>query len=298
MKHLDNQKLIEELKRRFDKNFKDLTNQEALIGQLVLVNEKLKDSEALKSNFLSNIKNEFNNPLASVLGMAKILTTSKIGNPLVLQKVAGHIFKELSNLDFQLRNIFAAAELEAGESAIEITEVDLASLMANTIELCKHKSDEKQISVRLKIKKPEKNVDLHKFKSDAAKLQLIFVNLLNNGIEFTPEKGKININLQVQEKGLVISFKDSGMGIPKSVRAEIFNRFTQLSTGTTREHKGHGLGLAITKSLIELLKGKIALKSDHSGTTFSLLIPEGNLNEPIGISSNGNETLFSNPEKF
>jgi signal transduction histidine kinase len=302
MRHLNNQQLIEELKRRFDANFKDLNNQEALISQLVLVNEKLKESEALKSNFLSNIKNEFNNPLASVLGMAKILTTSKIGNPLVLKKVAGHIFKELSNLDFQLRNIFAAAELEAGESIIEISEVDIESLIINSIELCKSKSDEKEISVNFKIKKSDKSsggkLNLLHFKTDSGKLQMIVVNLLMNAIEFTPEKGKITITLQTQKNAISISFKDSGIGIPKSESAEIFNRFRQLSTGTTREHKGHGLGLAITKSFVELLNGEITVKSDKSGSTFHLVVPEGDIKEAIGTSTNGNETLFRNHEKF
>ena len=301
MEHLNNHQLIEELKRRFDANFKDLNNQEALISQLVLVNEKLKESESLKSNFLSNIKNEFNNPLASLLGMAKILTTSKIGNPLVLKKVAGHIFKELSNLDFQLRNIFAAAELEAGESEIEIAEVNIESLLTNTIELCRAKSDEKRISIHIKIKKPgkvnDKNPDIHQFKTDSAKLQLIFVNLLMNGIEFTPDQGKINISLQVKEKGLSVSFKDSGLGIPESERGEIFNRFRQLSTGTTREHKGHGLGLSITKSYIELLNGEIGVKCNKSGSTFHLVIPEGK-SPSLGTSTNGNEMLFQNHERF
>jgi len=302
MKNLKNHQLIEELKRRFDTNFKDLNDQEALIQQLVLVNEKLKKSEALKSNFLSNIKNEFNNPLASVLGMAQILTTTRIANPLVLKKVAHHIFNELSNLDFQLRNIFAAAELEAGEASLEIAEADVEALIQNTIDLCKIKSELKEILVKFKIKKaPKQNTetaDITKFKIDTYKLQLILMNLMLNSIEFTQTKGKINITLQALEKSISITINDSGMGIPESDRNEIFNRFTQLSTGLAREHKGHGLGLAITKSLIELFNGNIAVNSKKTGSTFNLTIPEGTATYEPYISTNGNEFLFKNHEKF
>src|SRR3954470_14399093 len=109
--------LIQELKLRFETKEKLFTEQLTLLTELKHVNEKLVLSEGLKSNFLSNIRNEINNPVASILGLAKNIAEGDLSQE-ATKKFATLIYSEIFSLDFQLRNILASAELEAGEATV------------------------------------------------------------------------------------------------------------------------------------------------------------------------------------
>lgn len=298
MHRLTDSELIDELKKRFEENGKVLNSLKIVNDKLVDVNRKLQESEALKSNFLSNIRNEINNPLTSVLFMAKELKSDETLDREAVSSMADTIYNEVFNLDFQLRNIFAAAELEAGETVPGIARVDIDNLINNSIESFLHKADAKRINITFDSLCESEN-NSH-FNSNPEKLQLVINNLLSNAIEFSLEGGIVEITACKKEGNLNISVKDHGIGIDESNHKLIFDRFRQIDTGVSKSHLGHGLGLSIAKAVAEMLNGTISVESSRDkGATFKLTIPEAESETEVSaLSNDGNEFIFENAEEF
>nr|NIQ97124.1 HAMP domain-containing histidine kinase [Desulfuromonadales bacterium]NIR33135.1 HAMP domain-containing histidine kinase [Desulfuromonadales bacterium]NIS43122.1 HAMP domain-containing histidine kinase [Desulfuromonadales bacterium] len=234
---LTDQELIEELKDRFDFNRKALQDLAALTKKLEEVNSKLQDSEALKSHFLSNIRNEINNPLTSIMGLSRQLMEGN-ADPQKATSTGSLIYFEAFTLDFQLRNIFMAAELEAGEAVPAFAHVDICSLVTSALEMFDHQADLKKLDIVCSCAR-----DLL-FTTDAQKLQVMLHNLLANAIEYSGEGGKVEVTAEISDERLRIVVRDSGGGIEEKDREAIFDRFKQLEAGTTKSHPGHGLGLS------------------------------------------------------
>ncbi len=283
--------LISELSERFAASrraFGDLT----LVNRKLLeMNEKLQQSESLKSNFLSNIRNEINNPLNAIMGLAGQLIIASEGNEEAIQ-LASLIGAEANHLDFQLRNIFIAAELEAGAVNPHSSKFHVATLLRDLIETFQYLAIKKNITLALVL--PEDEAELV-IGADFDKIQIMIYNLLANGIEFSHEDGVVTVTACISAEGnLQISVKDQGIGIAPEDHERIFDRFVQLETGTTRSHLGHGLGLSITKSLVELLEGRILLESaPGAGTTCTVTIPPAlDQDDDDAFSEAGNMFFF------
>ena len=107
-------------------------------------------------------------------------------------------------------------------------------------------------------------------------MEKIFYNLISNAFKFTPEGGEIKVNLNIINSAAEIRIKDTGIGIPSDRLPHIFDRFYQVDSSASRKHEGTGMGLALTKELIELHKGSISVKSrDGEGSEFIILLPLG-----------------------
>ena len=298
MKKLTDNELIEELDKRFKENEKAFNALKIMTKKLENLNEKLTDSETLKSNFLSNIKNEINNPLTSILVMSKELISGEPLDAETLSSLGRMIHSEAFSLDSQLRNIFAAAEFEAGDAAICISKININSLVNSTIESLQHKADRKAAKVHFTPAAGPK--DETYFHSDPDKLHLIIFNLLGNAIEFSDEGGRVELMAWKQDGNLYISIKDYGTGIDDTDRDKIFDRFRQLDMGVTKNHLGHGLGLSTVKAAIDMLGGTISVESmKGEGSVFTISIPEAEEEPELGmVSDNGNEFIFEGAEEF
>lgn len=265
--------LIKELSERLKAKDKANCDLVAMARKLEELNNKLLESEKVKSSFLSNIRNEINNPLTSVLTMSEILISNdEMPDAEMLKSVISLIYKEAFTLNFQLRNIFAAAELEAGEASPGISNADIASVLRDAVNSFQHRAVEKRLLIKLGI-----SADLKDglFRTDAEKVHRVFSNLLSNAIEYSPEGGEITITVLKDGGRLNISVKDNGAGIDRAGQKLIFERFRQIETGATKAHGGHGLGLSIVKATLDLLGGEIRVESERgSGAEFSVSIPE------------------------
>src|SRR5687768_5674634 len=135
MSKLTDKELLEELQNRFSENKKSLEELSTLTKQLQALNDKLKESEKIKSLFLANIRNEMNDPLTSILGLSKNIQSPDNSQWEKTRAMAALIHAEAFNLDFQLRNIFAAAELESGELELEVVQVDIYTLAKNVVDM-------------------------------------------------------------------------------------------------------------------------------------------------------------------
>lgn len=252
----------------------DNMSEEEMIREIKLLNDKLLHAEQVKTDFLSNIKNEINNPMTSILGLLKMIITSPNdheGN----QKKARLIYNEVHNLNFQIRNVFIAAEIEAGNANLEVTQVNMHKLVSDIIHSFENQFEKKNISIDWK-------QGAHKiFASDKEMVHLIIANLLSNAIKFSHHDASILLELGVDDNGnLTILCQDFGVGIDEGRLQEIFDRFKQLDSGTKKEFAGHGLGLSIVHSLVDLLDGELFIDSKVDvGTSFKVVVPPATLYE-------------------
>ena len=290
MHKLTDKELLQELQARFNENVKSVEELKMVNQQLIEVNKKLEESEAMKSHFISNITNEIINPFTSILGLAKnILNVDKENWKKVFSMVA-MIHTEAFNLDFQLRNIFVAAKIEAGEVQPEILKVDLDNLIQNVLDSFRIEAKKKKLTLKY-IHDRTKESPLF-FNTDPEKMKLILSNLLSNAIKFSYDEGNIEIACVRNNNSLVLKVKDYGEGISDTNQKIIFERFKRLDTGINSINRGHGLGLSVNKALIDMLKGKIQIISQvKKGALFELIFPE--LEENVkGFASDGNEFIF------
>lgn len=298
MSDLTDKELIEELKKRFENNKQTLKEVQELNDELKEVNRKLEDSEALKSHFISNITNEIINPFASILALSKnILSVEKENWKKVISMVS-LIYSEAFNLDFQLRNIFVAAKLEAGEIFPEILNVDIKHLIESVIESFKYECKKKKLAIDFQFNIETEHDKPFFFKTDPEKLRLILSNLISNAVKFSYEGKNIEINTRIEENTMLITVKDYGTGISVENQKIIFDRFKRLDSGINSIHRGHGLGLSINKALLDLLNGSIDIQSDiGEGASFTISIPE-NDSQVSGFAFDGNELFFDDEKDF
>jgi signal transduction histidine kinase len=287
--------LIEELKSRFQEKKESLEKLEKITKELKEVNAKLAESEALKSHFISNITNEIVNPFTSIVILSKNILSVKEGDWEKVRRMANLIHSEAFNLDFQLKNIFAAAEIEAGELYMEVSNVKVDLLIEALMESYTPETTKKQLVFEFIKEKPEDENFI--FKIDSEKLKLILSNLVDNAIKFS-KNNKIVIKRWTEGNLLNISVQDFGIGISENNQKIIFDRFRRLDTGINSLNRGHGLGLSINKALLDFLNGTIDIKSKkNEGTTFTIVIPEA-VDDPEAFSADGNEMLFDVDEVF
>lgn len=297
MDRIDDDMLIAEVRKRFEESRIAIANLRTMTQNLESVNEKLRQSESLKSDFLSNIRNEIINPLASILGLARQIVDRKPDGR-TAQEMAAAIHHEAFDLDFQMRNIFTAAELEAGDAGLSVANTDVATLIRGLIAAFGHKAGDKRLTVEFDCRGCADGT--LSFKTDPDKLQKVLANLLANAIEFNLEGKRVLIAAGRDGDRLTVSIRDEGIGIPEKDRKKVFDRFVQLETGVRKRHRGHGLGLSITKTLAELLGGAVTLTSEEGkGCLFTVSIAEQEQGHDVDVlSGDGNEFLFEEGKTF
>lgn len=249
------------------------TENEELVKSLHAVNEKLCDSERLKGHFISNITNEIINPFASILALADNIQHLKEGEMSSAHRMADLIFEEAFHLDFQLQNIFAAAQIEAGKDDLKIVSISLKSMGDK---LKEYFNDQLQkMKIQLLINYPAGLTESLKFRSDREKLDLIVKNLISNSIKFSFEGSIIRVEFILENGVLSVEVSDYGKGIPQEDRKVIFDRFKQLDEKINSINTGHGLGLSIVLAYVDMLDGKVALSDTFKGgTRITISIPE------------------------
>jgi len=241
-----------------------------LLNQLTKLNNKLEESDAFKSHFISNITNEIINPFTSILGISKgiiSLDETKISQ---IHSMANLIFNEAFDLDFQLQNIFAAAKIESGEVNIELTSIEPVQFLEDIIESLRFKSEKKAQYIEIVT---SDNLPSN-FVTDEEKFKIILKNVISNAIIFGDDKTRIGVDIDSLDGQIIIKVNNKGDLINMEELDKIFDRFTKLDKNINSINQGHGLGLSVTKSYLEFLGGTIEADSQPEvGNTFTVLIP-------------------------
>ena len=257
--------------QELDKKQKEISELQKTIVDL---NSKLKESESLKGNFISNIMNEVYNPFSSIISMADNIISLNEDNIDKAKPMAEIIYREAAQLDFHLKNIFTAATIEAGLENLENSRVSITEIHKSVLHDFHYDINNKNISIESNI---TDNQDII-FITDGKKLKLIMLNLLSNAIKNCPENTSITVNYEYVEDRLNISILDQGKGISKEEMEMIFDRFKRIDTTINSVTGGTGLGLSVVKALLEMLNGNIDI-SNEKGTKVLLCIPNQEINE-------------------
>lgn len=248
---------------------------EELVRSLYEVNEKLRNSERLKGHFISNITNEIVNPFTSVLALAENIKHLKEDEISVAHRMAELIFEEAFHLDFQLKNIFAAAHIEAGKEEIKCSVIDLAELSNQIAQFFKPLLDKKRIQLLVSFTDETNSEEPVTFITDREKLEMILKNLISNAIKYSPEDSVVEVRYFLRAGELHVEVLDHGKGINPDDRRIIFDRFKQLDEKINSINTGHGLGLSIVQAYSEMLGGKVSLNDNFdNGTNVMVFIPE------------------------
>ncbi len=246
-----------------------------LAKSLSKVNEKLHDSEQLKGHFISNITNEIVNPFTSVLALAQNIKQLKEGDMVQAHRMADLIFIEAFHLDFQLKNIFAAALIEAGKEDLKRTSFRPDEMCDQIVRYFEALMSKKNIHLVVSYINNELPGTAISLISDRDKIELILKNLISNSIKYSPDHAVIELKFILGQGHLAIEVSDHGKGILTADRKIIFDRFKQLDEKINSINTGHGLGLSIVQSYTEMLGGKVSLNDNpDGGLQITVSIPE------------------------
>jgi signal transduction histidine kinase/DNA-binding response OmpR family regulator/ligand-binding sensor domain-containing protein len=235
--------------------------------------EHLAEVDKLKSRFFANISHEFRTPLTLILGPAKRLLERS--NDEQSRTDADLIHRSARKLNRLVDELLDIAKIEAGEMKLKARPINIVSAVNDNVLTFQSLAERRKIICRSHCAEREIIVYLDKEMTDK-----MLTNVLSNAFKFTPEGGTVDVSISSQpsiDGGAVsISIADTGIGIPGGERDRIFDRFYQVDGNHTREQEGTGIGLALTKELVELHKGTIEVESEEGrGSTFTLRFPLG-----------------------
>jgi len=244
--------------------------------ELELINEELTQANAAKSQFLANTSHELRTPLNAIIGFSELLKNPRTGvlSPKQVRYV-DHVHSSGKRLLTIINDLLDISKIEAGMMMIDEIPCNPGQVAREVINELQPLADGKHIDLSL-----ENNCqDDEKVLLDAGKLHQIIVNLTGNAIKFTPEEGRVNIQISLEKEGsnkrkVIVMVNDTGCGIDKTDQEKIFEPFVQASVGINREHGGTGLGLALTRRQIHLLGGSVHLQSEVGvGSRFTVELP-------------------------
>lgn len=301
---------FEELSDAFNAMLETLTDQQ---GQLRAVNRSLDlkltelsernvalyEAARLKGEFLASVSHELRTPLNSIIGFAEILqeiaqseaeeSPDIANNPKMAKRrrYLDHIVTSGRRLLEMINELLTMAKIEAGMIDLNIQQMSVTDTCEGLLALIKPLADKKSIRMTLQLQtgaggrftaQPDE-ARFDPVTTDPSKFQQIVFNFLSNAVKFTPENGDVTLRAdRIQgsdgEERLRVSVLDTGPGIPADKHKAIFEKFSQLDAGHTREHTGTGLGLAIANEFASMIGGEIQLVSEIGrGSMFSLIVP-------------------------
>ena len=246
-------------------------NSEEILGVLVVIQDitKVKKLEQMRSDFVANVSHELKTPLTSIKGFAETLK-------IVEDKETRDKFLDIINIEAErlsrlINDILTLSELENKElKESEVPEkVNVNDSVYEVYSITKQVAKNKNINVSYE--PLEKEIFIL---GDRDKFKQMLINIVDNAIKYTNNEGNVYISLRINGNNLIISVKDTGIGIPQEHIPRLFERFYRVDKGRSRDSGGTGLGLAIVKHILVLFQGKIKVNSEiNKGTTFTITLP-------------------------
>ena len=251
----------------------------------ILLKETAEQNSQYKSDFLANMSHEIRTPMNVILGITEILSRDEDLSPKIKDYI-NRIYNSADVLINILNDILDLSKIESGKIDMNCTKYKLSDLINDSIIVNMLRlSESKDIVFKLNV---DENLPIHLI-GDNLRIKQILNNLLSNAFKYT-KKGKITLSFSAQEYdnntiNLIISVSDSGMGIPRDQLKNLFSKYTRFQIYKDDEIKGTGLGLVITKNLLDIMDGEIHVESEYGmGSVFTVKIPQFlNGGERMGI---------------
>ena len=242
--------------------------------------DELKQSSQEKDRILRTVAHDLRNPIGGIASLTQVMMDDEFNDE---QKELITLIKETSNNSLELINEILEVT-NNGTSQLNKELVDINSLLSKSVELLRFKAAEKGQKIKLELLKEAENVLISR-----EKIWRVIGNLISNAIKFSPPGETIFVKAVAYKNELKISVQDSGIGIPATFREKVFNMFTEAKRPGTEGEKSFGLGLSISKQIIENHNGKIWFESDgKTGTTFYISLPRQMQSKPPVAQNTGN----------
>jgi signal transduction histidine kinase len=261
----------------------DAINQDLLreIGERQRVQDQLQEAKDVaeianrsKSEFIANMSHEFRTPLNHILGFSELLYDQNYGELNAVQReYLGDILQSGRHLLSLINDVLDLSKVEAGKMELTCSAVALPALLEKSLVMVREKALKHRLQLGLHLQEvPEK------IWADERKLKQILYNLLSNAVKFTPEGGSIQLEARgLNGQGTEITVRDSGIGLKQADLERIFHPFEQGDNSARRKFQGTGLGLALTKRMVDLHGGRLWAESDGEGrgSCFTVILPAG-----------------------
>jgi PAS domain S-box-containing protein len=252
-------------------NLRDVTDQVLASMLMKKATEATEAANRAKSEFLANMSHELRTPLNHIIGFTELVVDKHFGDLNEIQmEYLNDSLKSSKHLLSLINDILTISKVEAGKLDFKPSDVNLKPLLENSLTMIEEKAVEHSIQLSLGIDGIPETI-----KADKGKLKHIMYNLLSNALKFTPDGGEIRLEAKMRGSSIEFTVTDTGIGLNLEDLEEIFNPFDQVDNSKGRTNQGAGLGLSLTKSLVELHRGKIWAESEGEGkgSTFRFAIP-------------------------
>lgn len=224
--------------------------------------------ERIRKDFVANVSHELRTPLTSIKGYLEALSEMESSHSEEEKKFLAILQKQSQRMENIVSDLLELARIESGKEKLQLTSISVKPFLEKTVASLYPLAEKKGQTIEI-----QTSEDLV-LKADPDKLTRIFINLIENAIKYTPEKGKILIGSQKKNDRIELFVKDNGIGIPLVDQNRIFERFYRVDRARSREIGGTGLGLSIVKHLIEAHGGSVGVESyPNEGSTFSVRFP-------------------------
>lgn len=227
------------------------------------------EASRLKDEFLATLSHELRTPLNAVLGWARILRTGSLDED-AFSKALETIERNARSQSQLIEDLLDVSRIITGKLRLDVRPIDIASIIEVAVDSLRPSADNKSIRLQV-ILDPRAGF----ISGDAERLQQAVWNLLSNAIKFTPKRGRIQVRLERVNSHVEVIISDTGKGISKEFLPFVFERFLQADASKTRKYGGLGLGLAITRHIVELHGGTVHAHSagEENGATFTIKLP-------------------------
>ena len=255
----------------FSSAIRDISARKKLEQDLKEQMERAELANHMKSRFLANMSHELRTPLNSIIGFTEIIHDGKAGPVTADQKeYLGDVLDSSRHLLQLINDVLDLAKIEAGKTSVSLEPVDIASLLNQARSLLRTQSEKRRIRIQVDADPLVQGVV-----GDAARLRQVLYNFLSNAIKFSHEGGEVSVRAKREGAGHYrLEVEDQGIGIAVEDRAQLFGEFLQLDAGSNKKYQGTGLGLSLSKKIVELLGGQVGLESElGKGSTFFAVLP-------------------------
>jgi signal transduction histidine kinase len=232
--------------------------------------ERLTDINQIKANLISNISHELRTPLAHIKGYIDLITEGQLGDLNEEQSGALDVVQRATErLGSLIEDLIEFSTASRSGIRLEVEQVDLPELYAEIIEHSRKKAEKAGVNLMKTLES-----DLPLVQADRERLAWVLFQLIDNGIKFTPNGGSVEVKADRRDNEVIISIRDTGVGIPSDRAEEIFEPFHQLDGSPTRRYGGTGLGLALVKIILDSHDAELEVHTQEGqGSAFSFTLP-------------------------